>query len=208
MDHDGRIKPGHDFLARLLDQVASCDVLLAVIGSRWAALMAERSPMIGAPSIFQDESDVVVAEIAAALSGGKQVIPVLVGFAAMPKAGTLPLSIRELARRQAITLQPDRFASDCQLLVSRLRATLADADGEAIERDTRKNKVGTVIRADGEWTTDDNGKDIKWTNATDYARQLKVDGFSDWRLPTIDELEALAAREIGRVGLIIHDIQK
>jgi hypothetical protein len=41
------------------------------------------------------------------------------------------------------------------------------------------------------WTRSDNGEDINWSDATKYAEQLRLGGYSDWRLPTIDELEKL-----------------
>ena len=41
------------------------------------------------------------------------------------------------------------------------------------------------------WTIQDNGKDIDWHDANQYAGQLRLGGYSDWRLPTIDELEKL-----------------
>jgi hypothetical protein len=41
------------------------------------------------------------------------------------------------------------------------------------------------------WTIRDNGKDINWHQANKYARQLRLGGYSDWRLPTIDKLEKL-----------------
>ena len=41
------------------------------------------------------------------------------------------------------------------------------------------------------WTIEDNGKDIDWHQANQYAEQLRLGGYSDWRLPTIDELKKL-----------------
>ncbi len=41
------------------------------------------------------------------------------------------------------------------------------------------------------WTIRDNGKDIDGHQANQYAGQLRLGGYSDWRLPTIDELEKL-----------------
>src|SRR5262245_43127438 len=72
MDVEGHIKPGDDFVDVLNRQVAACDVLLAVIGPRWADLMAART---------DDRDDFVAIEIKAALDQGKRVIPVLVGGA-------------------------------------------------------------------------------------------------------------------------------
>ena len=42
------------------------------------------------------------------------------------------------------------------------------------------------------WTVADNGRDISWSDARRYPMTLRLGGFSDWRLPTIEELEALA----------------
>jgi hypothetical protein len=41
------------------------------------------------------------------------------------------------------------------------------------------------------WTVEDNGEDITWHDAEAYARALRLGGFSDWRLPTIAELDRL-----------------
>ena len=41
------------------------------------------------------------------------------------------------------------------------------------------------------WTTQDNGENIDWDQASKYAEQLRLGGYSDWRLPMIDELEKL-----------------
>ena len=41
------------------------------------------------------------------------------------------------------------------------------------------------------WTREDNGEDIDWQRANKYAENLELAGYSDWRLPTIDELEKL-----------------
>ncbi len=41
------------------------------------------------------------------------------------------------------------------------------------------------------WTRADNGRDIEWDGADKYARNLKLAGYSDWRLPTIGELESI-----------------
>ncbi len=41
------------------------------------------------------------------------------------------------------------------------------------------------------WTKEDNGQDIDWHKANEYAKQLRLGGYSDWRLPTIEELEKL-----------------
>ena len=41
------------------------------------------------------------------------------------------------------------------------------------------------------WTKEDNGKDINWYEANEYRERLSLGGYTDWRLPTIEELEKL-----------------
>ncbi|HEY4271107.1 MAG TPA: DUF1566 domain-containing protein [Candidatus Udaeobacter sp.] len=43
------------------------------------------------------------------------------------------------------------------------------------------------------WTKEDNGKNLEWNEAKDYALGLSLGGYKDWRLPTIEELEDLYA---------------
>lgn len=53
------------------------------------------------------------------------------------------------------------------------------------------------------WTRKDNGRDVTWRKATKYCRELRLDGYSDWRLGTIDELEGIfdaTAKAPGRAG--------
>ena len=41
------------------------------------------------------------------------------------------------------------------------------------------------------WAGKDNGKDANWHQAVGYCRELRLAGYSDWHLPTIDELEGI-----------------
>lgn len=41
------------------------------------------------------------------------------------------------------------------------------------------------------WTAKDNSTDITWGKAMKYFRKLSLAGYSDWRLPTIDELQGI-----------------
>lgn len=41
------------------------------------------------------------------------------------------------------------------------------------------------------WQVEDNGIDIDWAAAKNYCEQLDTGGFTDWRVPTQDELATL-----------------
>ena len=47
------------------------------------------------------------------------------------------------------------------------------------------------------WTLKDNGEDINWTQASEYAKKLRLGGYDDWRLPTVEELEGLYDERVG-----------
>jgi len=41
------------------------------------------------------------------------------------------------------------------------------------------------------WAAKDNGDPIIWADAKEYCENFEIAGYSDWRMPTLDELEAL-----------------
>src|SRR5450755_1471656 len=41
------------------------------------------------------------------------------------------------------------------------------------------------------WAGKDNGKDVTWKNAVKYCRDLRLAGYSDWSLATLDELQGI-----------------
>src|SRR5215472_11615544 len=41
------------------------------------------------------------------------------------------------------------------------------------------------------WTGKDNGSDVDWNQANAYCSNLQLAGYSDWRLPTVEELEGI-----------------
>lgn len=121
MDVEGGIGAGADFVDVLRDQVAACDVLLAVIGGNWLTVAD------GGRRRLDNPEDFVRIEIEAALSQGKHVIPVLVGGAAMPPADQLPNTLKPLSRRNAVRLTHERFHADCAGLIKSLEFELEKA---------------------------------------------------------------------------------
>jgi hypothetical protein len=41
------------------------------------------------------------------------------------------------------------------------------------------------------WAAKDNGSDVSWTDAKSYCNNYRGGGYSDWRMPTQDELAGL-----------------
>jgi hypothetical protein len=51
------------------------------------------------------------------------------------------------------------------------------------------------------WAGKDNGKDLNWHKAMNYCRDLRLAGYSDWRLATIDELQEIYDKSANAPGL-------
>ena len=114
MDVDG-ISPGVDFRKAIDDNVASCGVLLAMIGPTWATIGSQTGTRR-----LDDPNDFVRLEIASALSRNIAVIPVLVHDAKMPHPDELPDNLKDLAYHNSVEITHARWNSDVQLLVHAL----------------------------------------------------------------------------------------
>ena len=70
-------------------------------------------------------------------------------------------------------------------------ATEVKRDGRFIAYDN-----GTVLdtRTNLMWAAKDNGSDINWVNAKPYCDNYRGGGYTDWRMPTQDELAGLYDR--------------
>jgi len=68
-------------------------------------------------------------------------------------------------------------------------------DPECVQRNDRFCKIGSGPVLDKNtglmWASTDNGRNINWKDAKRYCETYSEGGFTNWRMPTIDELEAL-----------------
>ena len=110
------IEPGEDFVTVIENAVASCEILLAVIGQNW--LSASGTGRLDNPNDF------VRLEIATALRREIRVIPVLVQRASMPKPQDLPEDLIKLTRRNAVELSDLRWQSDVDQLITVMERVL------------------------------------------------------------------------------------
>jgi hypothetical protein len=51
------------------------------------------------------------------------------------------------------------------------------------------------------WAGKDNGRDISWQKAVKYCQNLRLGGYSDWRLATIEELQDIYDANLETPGL-------
>ncbi len=126
------IEAGRDFRRAIDEHVASCGVLLAVIGKSWLDARDEEDRRR-----LDDPMDFVRLETASALQRDIPVIPVLVQGARMPRAEQLPQDLADFAYRNAVELTHARWDSDVEVLVKALRPHVkpSSADGHRVPVD-------------------------------------------------------------------------
>jgi len=57
------------------------------------------------------------------------------------------------------------------------------------------------------WLGKDNGKDVSWNKAMKYCRDLRLAGYSDWRLASMAELQGIYDRTANAPGLGVHEVE-
>lgn len=143
MDIDS-IPFGTDFREHIAAAIRRNDVLLAVVGPNWIGRHAE------GPSRIHEELDFVRIEVETAMKAGIPVIPLLVNGAAMPSPEELPPSVKDLAFRNAATVDSGR---DFHQHMDRLGRSIERMTGTPPERPhggapaVKKRRIGYLIGA-------------------------------------------------------------
>jgi TIR domain/Yip1 domain len=134
MDVDG-IALGRDFRQVLHERLASCDLVLALVGRDWLdarTATGERR--------LDDLGDFVRIELETALAHkNTTVTPVLVQGAPMPTASQLPQTLSDFAYRNGFELSHNRWESDVQELIKRLGIGTAPDAHEPVLGSALKN---------------------------------------------------------------------
>ncbi|MFP5319430.1 MAG: toll/interleukin-1 receptor domain-containing protein [Acidimicrobiia bacterium] len=107
------IPAGTNFVKKIESAVASCDVLVAVIGREWLNVTNAAGQRR-----LDDPEDFVRLEIAAALARDIPVLPVLVEGATMPAPKALPPALAPLCHQNALEISDTRWDYDMGRLVS------------------------------------------------------------------------------------------
>ena len=119
---------GVDFREHIKEALLQNDVLVAVIGPNWLGQANNNN------RIF-DETDPVRIEIETALQNRIPIVPVLVGGATMPRVAELPDSIKDLAFRNAATVDGGRdFHPHMERLIRSMGQLLAAKQKEPVPK--------------------------------------------------------------------------
>lgn len=141
MDID-TIPAGQDFRKAISNAVATCDVVLVIIGKQWLGITNEKGRRR-----LDDPRDFVRVEVAAALANAKTlVIPVLLRGVGMPGEQDLPDDLKELTWRHAIEIHDYRFQHDAAKLVEEIeRFTTSSGKRRLSGRSRRNVKRGLTV---------------------------------------------------------------
>jgi hypothetical protein len=84
------------------------------------------------------------------------------------------------------------------IAMQQMRQKIAQEDRDKIAQKAREksaledaDKIWTDPATRLMWVKEDNGSDVNWQKAGNYCRNLRLGGYSDWRLPSIDELSGI-----------------
>lgn len=114
----GEIGVGEDFVAAIESRLASCRVLVVLIGPAWN------------PARLSQDGDFVHLEILHGIRARLKVMPVLLHGARVPAAGELPADLAGLTRLQALRISDEGWDRDVEALI--------DAIGKAIGRGAKR----------------------------------------------------------------------
>jgi formylglycine-generating enzyme required for sulfatase activity len=123
MDVDA-IPLGANFVKVLGEEVAKCDVLLAIIGPGWLEARDEDGHRR-----LDNPHDYVRIEIAAALKRDIPVIPILLESTPVPRAERLPEDLKDLALRNGLNVRHASFHGDMDRLIRSLGSGKPEQQG-------------------------------------------------------------------------------
>ena len=81
------------------------------------------------------------------------------------------------------------------------RKQAAAQEGRKLAIETQARGYWTDPSTGLTWAAKDNGKDVSWKTAMKYCRNLRLAGYSDWRLANLVELERIYDRNAFAPGL-------
>ena len=131
----GGITAGEDFEEKIEQTMESAGALIVLIGPDWLVSRDGTQPRLHEPG------DHVAGEIKAALGKKRVIVPVLVEGVNMPREEDLPDTLKELSRRNAVSISDAGWSDD----TNRLAKVLAiDVSGSVAEQKLERLKLVVV----------------------------------------------------------------
>jgi hypothetical protein len=132
MDVDN-IPLGAKFATVLDQEVAKCDLLLALIGRDWLIDRAGKRPV-------DDPRDYARIEIASALKRDIHVIPILIDGTMIPSADQLPDDLKGLPERHALDVRSGSFRGDVDRLIRNIKGFQSSSGKVVYARQPHKGR--------------------------------------------------------------------
>lgn len=102
--------------------------------------------------------------------------------------------------------QDSRIANELTLAIGKralcvrspdvVMSTLSPTEDQGLAQETQARGYWIDPSTKLMWEGRDNGKDVTWGQARKYCRDLRLAGYSDWRLATLDELDSLVDKKV------------
>jgi hypothetical protein len=108
-----------------------------------------------------------------------------------------PVRDARLKKEQQARDRVAQQARDKAAYEAREKAVLEAQEKAALDD---SGKIWTDPETGLMWTKKDNGSDVNWEKAMNYCHNLRLAGFSDWRLPAIDELSDIYDPKVSVAG--------
>ena len=151
------IVPGTNFVQKLNSEIASCELMIAILGRRWVGAANED----GSPRLH-DINDLVRIEIETALTRSIPLIPLLIDGARWPRPEQLPTSLHLLCQQQGIEVANANFDADIAHLVKAIEwhQTVARAKPKNSQPPQSRYSVGHATTVPAEKTHKTSAKNI------------------------------------------------
>jgi len=88
------------------------------------------------------------------------------------------------------------------LVLSLIAGGQSSTEDRGLAKETQVRGYWTDPSTGLMWAGTDNGKDVNWKNAVKYCRDLRLAGYSDWKLASLGELEGIYDKDANAPGLM------
>jgi uncharacterized caspase-like protein len=157
---------------------ATIEPKATAVGSEQETKTVEAASKSGGSSVGKSDAlDAVEIDSPRAVQGGKS-----------PETGESSLAAKQAQMEELKRLDADRTKTQVALKQQVAPAVKTLETGRFIARSD-----GTVLdtRTSLMWAAKDNGSNINWPDARRYCESYRAGGYTDWRLPTQEELAGL-----------------